>query len=56
MSRLDKQGPSRCLQVRSGCCKFISSYFGCLEGGSKSVQVLFNGIEAVIVLTLRILN
>ena len=26
-------------------------YFGCLEGVSKSVQVLFNGMEAAMVLT-----
>ena len=31
-------------------------YFGCLKGGSKSVQVLFDGIEAVMVLTLMILK
>ena len=30
----------------------IDWYFGSLKGGSKSVQVLFNGIEAVVVLTL----
>ena len=30
----------------------IDSCFGCLESVSKSVQVLFNGVEAVMVLTL----
>ena len=29
----------------------IDRYFGCLKGVSKSVQVPFNGIEAVLVLT-----
>ena len=33
----------------------IDSYFGCLKAVSKSVQVLFNGIEAVVVLTLIVL-
>ena len=32
------------------------SYFGSLKGGSKSVQVLLSGIEAVMRLTLRILK
>ena len=27
----------------------MDRYFGCLKGGSKSVQVLFDGIEAVMV-------
>ena len=31
-------------------------YFGCLKGVSKSLQVLFNGMEAVVVPTLRILK
>ena len=31
--------------------KYRCRYFGCLKGGSKSVQVLFIGIEAVVVLT-----
>ena len=31
-------------------------YFDCLKGSSKLVQVLFNGIEAVLVLTLIILK
>ena len=35
---------------------FRACYFGCLKGFSKSVQVLFNGIEAVLVLTLIILK
>ena len=30
----------------------IDSCFGCLKGGSKSVQILFNGKEAAVVLTL----
>ena len=30
-------------------------YFGCLKGRSKSVQVLSNGIGAVVVLTLIVL-
>ena len=30
----------------------IDRYFGCVQGVSKSVQVLLNGIEAVRVLTL----
>ena len=30
----------------------MDSYVGCFKGLSKSVQVLFNGIEAVLVLTL----
>ena len=30
----------------------IDSYFGCLKRASTSVQVLLNGIEAVMVLTL----
>ena len=34
----------------------IDSYFGCFKGVSKSVQVLFNGIEAATVLTLIILQ
>ena len=29
----------------------IDSYFGCIKGVPKSVQVLFHGIEAVLVLT-----
>ena len=32
------------------------SYFCCLKGGSKSVEVLFIGIGTVVVLTLRILK
>ena len=32
----------------------VDSYFGSLKRVSKSVQVLFNGIEAVMVLTLMI--
>ena len=32
------------------------SYVGCLKGVSKSVQILFSGIEAVVVLTLIILE
>ena len=31
----------------------IDRYFGCFKGVSTSVQVLFNGIEEVLVLTLR---
>ena len=31
----------------------IDSYFGCSNGVSKSVQVLFTGIEAAFVLTLH---
>ena len=31
-------------------------HFGCLKEGSKSVQVLFHGIEAVMVLTSMILK
>ena len=31
-------------------------YFGCLQRGSKSVHVLFHGIEAVMVLTLILLK
>ena len=42
-----------------GSCRYvdvdIDSNLGCLRGGSKSVQVLFNGTEAVIVLTSRFL-
>ena len=34
----------------------IDSYFGCLKGLSKSVQVLLTGIKAVMVLTLILLN
>ena len=34
----------------------IARYFGSFEGVSKSVQVLSNGIEAVMVLTLMILK
>ena len=34
----------------------IDSYFGCLKGLSKSVQVQLNGIETVTVLTLILLN
>ena len=34
----------------------IDSYFGCFRGGLKSVCVLFNGIEAVMVLTLIVLK
>ena len=34
----------------------IDRYVGCLKGVSKSVQLLSNGIEAVIVLTLIILK
>ena len=34
----------------------MDRYFGCLKGVSKSVQVLFNGIEAFLVLTLMILK
>ena len=34
----------------------IDRYFGCLNGASKSVQVLLYGIEAVMVLTLIILK
>ena len=33
----------------------MDSYFGCLTGVSKSVQVLFHGIEAVIVLVLTLI-
>ena len=33
---------------------YIDSCFGCSKGVSKSVQVLFNGTEAVMVLTLRL--
>ena len=31
-------------------------YFGCLKSASKSVQVLFSGMEVVMVLTLIILK
>ena len=31
-------------------------YSGCLKGGSKSVQVLFNGIEALVELILIVLE
>ena len=31
-------------------------YFGCLKGVSKSVQVLFNGTDAVLVRTVLILK
>ena len=34
----------------------IDRFLGCLGGGSKSVQVLLNGTEAVVVLTSRILK
>ena len=34
------------------CDLFRACYFGCLQGCLKSVQVLFNGIEAVMVRTL----
>ena len=34
----------------------MDSYFGCLKGASKSVQVPLNGMEAVMVLTLMILK
>ena len=34
----------------------IDSYFGCWKGFSKSVQILSNGIEAVVVLTLTVLK
>ena len=34
----------------------MESHFGCLEEVSKSVQVLFNCTEAVMVLTLILLN
>ena len=34
----------------------IDRYFGRLKGASKSVQVLFNGIEAAMELYLRILK
>ena len=34
----------------------IDSCLGCLEGSSKSVQVLLHGIEAITVLTLIILK
>ena len=48
------QGPSKNLlsghQYYRVCC------FGCLKDVSKSVQVLFNGIEALMVLTLTILR
>ena len=33
----------------------IASYLGCLKGVSKAVQVLLNGIETIMVLTLIIL-
>ena len=32
------------------------SYFGCLKGVSKSVQVLLDCIETVVVLNLRLVN
>ena len=34
----------------------MDRYIGCLKGVSKSVQVLFDGIEAVMVVTLMILT
>ena len=34
----------------------MDRYFGCVNGISKSVEVLFNGIEALLVLTLMILK
>ena len=34
----------------------MDSCVDCSEGGSKSVQVLFNGIEAAMVLTMMILK
>ena len=34
----------------------IDRHFGCLKEVSKSVQVLLNGLEAVLVLTLIILK
>ena len=34
----------------------IDRFLGCLKGLSKSVQVLFNGIAAVVVLTFKILK
>ena len=44
---------------RYGCrcgCRYRCRYFDCLKGVSQSVQVLLNGIEAVMVLTLIILK
>ena len=34
----------------------MDSYFGCSKRGSKSVRVLSNGLEAVVVLTVIILT
>ena len=38
--------PPNCQQI----CQCRACYFGCVRGRSKSVQVLFNGTEAVTVL------
>ena len=35
---------------------FLHCYLGCLKGVSDSVEVLFNGIEAVLALTLILLK
>ena len=34
----------------------VDRYFGCLKGVSKSVQVLVNNIETILVLTLQSLK
>ena len=34
----------------------MEKYFGCLKGVSKTVQVVLNGIEAAIILTVIILK
>ena len=48
----------RALTAVCCCCRFRpeagSAIFSVSKGASKSVQVLFNGTEAVLVLTLRI--
>ena len=45
------------LRCRVSCiASYMVYYVGCLKGVSKSGQVLFNGVEAVIILTLIILK
>ena len=49
-------GTSEALASNTQATNFRVCYFACLNGVSKSVQVLYKGTEAVMVLTLTILK
>ena len=48
--RSEFRDPTKSSDHHSACC------FGCVKGFRRSVQVLLNGIEAIMVLTLIVLQ